>query len=180
MGRKFSSMRPREFVAFCMERYYQAVWAAGYLQFNPWPLLPSTVTEADLDREEQKLGISFPPLFRAFLSTYFHRFGTDTHALVPDQPPDGPFSGLESVFQPVLARHSYLPFAYDECSDLLVCLDVQSLTGDADGPVVGIGLEYLESLPESAISRDTLEAHCEPISPTFQHYLMETFSLQNL
>lgn len=192
------------FVRFCMEHCYQETLkeseqslylpakaptdepldggVPANMQVGPeqdgwvrWRLLPSEVTEEDLNQLERELGVPFPPLFQVFLSTYYHFFGAITEGSVPDQSSDCPFSGLQEVWHPALTRHQYLPFASSELLGAWLCLDVSHLPQEEKCPVVSFPLDEVYGLDEDAIARPQLEAIAQPVSPNFKTYLAEVF-----
>lgn len=192
------------FVRFCMERYYQETLeeseqslylpakaptddpldggVPARMQAGPeqdgwvrWQLLPSEVTEEDLNQLERELGVSFPPLFRGFLSTYYHFFGAITGGRVPDQSSDCPLSDLREVWHPDLTRNQYLPFESSELLGAYLCLDVSHLPQEEKCPVVSFPLDEVYGLDENAITRAQLEAIAQPVSPNFKTYLAEVF-----
>ena len=137
-----------------------------------WKLIPSTVTDEDIAKEEDGFGVKFPNLLKAFISTYHHGF---------DKPgrnyPDDPFEALDNAFNPQLAANNYLSFAWDEEGYFIRCID---LNADSDGdrcPVVQFDHEELFDMMYDyedngeVVTREELEELADRIADTFEDFL---------
>lgn len=142
-----------------------------------WRLIPSTVTDEDIAKEEEGFGVKFPNLLKAFISTYHHAFD-----MLGDNYPDDPFEGLDNAFNPQLAANNYLPFGWDEDGYFIRCID---LNADSDGdncPVVQFDHEELFDLlydyedNGEDVPKDELSELAEQIADSFKDYLEGFFN----
>lgn len=141
--------------------------------WSVWKLIPSTVTDDDIAQEEEEvIGVKFPTLLKAFLSTYHHGFD-----MLGRNYPDEPFEELDSAFNPQLTANNYLPFAWDEDGYFIRCID---LNADSDGdscPVVQFDHEELLDMlydyeeNDENVPREELEELAEDIADNFEDYL---------
>ena len=140
--------------------------------WSVWKLIPSTVTDEDIAKEEEGFGLKFPNLLKAYLSTYHHAFD-----ILGDNYPDDPFEALDNAFNPQLAKNGYLPFGWDEEGFFIRCIDLNS---DSDGdccPVVQFDHEELFDLLYDCedngenVPREELEELSEQIADSFEEYL---------
>lgn len=138
-----------------------------------WKLLPSAVTTADLDALEDEFGLAFPPLLRAFLSTYYHLFGEG----VGEQPCDNPFRSLQNSYHPLLAACGYLPFAWDPQYAYIRCIDLEKMPDEDRCPVVQIDHEQLFDLREQEATPQDLQRYMQPVSDNLRAYLQMVFSI---
>lgn len=126
-----------------------------------WKLVPSRLTEADVAAPEAELPFRLPPLFRAFLVSYFvldMDFG-DFYL---------PRAVRRYLFQPDLWRIGYARFAGGTCGDP-VCLDPHAPTPDGDFPVVAINHDWI--VPhENRRHRDRVEPHAEREAGSFREF----------
>ena len=195
----------RAFIQYCMEHYYHEILSENegislylpakspsddaedggvpeLMQMGPikdgwvrWKLVPSTVSQEEIAQLEQEWGLCFPPLFRAFLTTYYHFFGVITQGRLPNQSSDCPLSKFKTGWNPAVTRNQYLPFGYDEASGKCHCIDVCSLPDEELCPVVEIDLDDFWSLDTENVTRRQLEKLANPISKNFKTYLTEIF-----
>ena len=137
-----------------------------------WKLVPSRVTEADLDGLEKEIGCRLPGLMRTFLSTCYCDF---RDAELCRQRPDKPFETIQNAWNPILVRAGFLPFGWDKNADFICCIDLENMPDEDRCPVVQIDHEVLFDLGETA-DREALLPHMEPVAPSFRAFLEEIFS----
>jgi hypothetical protein len=121
--------------------------------WRPWHLVPSTVTEADLDGLEAELGLQFPPIYRCFLE-YMHfvdlaAFGLDFERHLPEEW-QARLRDLYRAFDPQrIVNIGLLPFGSERLADAgLVCFDTRRRRPDGDAPVVIWDHEWVETEKE--------------------------------
>jgi hypothetical protein len=107
-----------------------------------WRPVSSTVTDTDLNSIEQRAGIAFPPLYRAFLK-YKHFLSLTEFGLrfIPHPSSDWRNDLTNAIFsdwEPErLVRIGLLPFGEESFMDAgPVCFDTRSRLPDGDCPVV--------------------------------------------
>lgn len=142
-----------------------------------WKLVPSTVTDDDIAKLEEKYGLKFPNTVKAFLTAYHHDFRSP----IGQNRIDKPLQGFSNLFNPHLTANNYLPFASDEDGYYIICLD---LNADKDGdlcPVVQFDhevffdLQYDHEDKGEEIPREKLEELAEDVSANFVEFLNDYF-----
>jgi hypothetical protein len=140
-----------------------------------WRMLPSGVTEADVEDLERGLPGPLPPLFRAYL-TARHTLGMDWFDL-PDLPPDDALGGVRRALAawPGLAAAGYVPFTDDAAGGLgPLCFDAARRLPDGDCPVVLFDREDL-ARQGGRPTRPELEALATTTEPSFRAMLLANF-----
>jgi hypothetical protein len=134
-----------------------------------WKLVPSRLTEADVTALEAELPFRLPPLFRAFLVTYFVLDMDFGEFSLPQLPSDDPLVEVRRyLLQPQLWRIGYAQFAGGTCGDP-VCFDLHSPTPDGDFPVVAINHDRI--VPhENWRHRDLVEPHASWEAGSFREF----------
>jgi hypothetical protein len=171
-----------ELVKRCLESYYEgcpqvlpgvpAELRRGEWQHNDWvdwKLVPSRVTEADVTELEAQLPFRLPPLFRAFLVTYFVLDMDFGEFCLPALPSDSPLRNVKRfLLQPRLWSVGYASFADGECGDP-VCFDLQAPTPDGDYPIVVINHDWI--VPhDNWKHRDRVEQHAKRVANSFREF----------
>ncbi len=107
-----------------------------------WKPIASTVTDAELDALEREIGLTFPPLYRAFLE-YLHFVAlTETGLRFEPHLCDGWLQTLRRAYFKSWPRErildlGLLPFGEESLMDAgPVCFDTRSRLADGDCPVV--------------------------------------------
>lgn len=102
-----------------------------------WKIVPSTVTDQELNELEKHLGLKYPPLYRAFLQSYhFYELGElrfCSHALHNWR------HKLEEIYKDYsrLIKIGLIPFAEESLMDAgAVCFDTRFREDNGDCPVV--------------------------------------------
>ena len=140
-------------------------------EWNPWKLIPSTVTEKDIAEYENSCGLKFPNCIRAFYCTYHHCF----NGAVGRNMPDEPFETLDQAFNPHLAANGYLPFSWDKDGYFIRCIDMSESDDEGKCAVVQFDHEKLFDMQYEyngkEIPRERLAELAENISANFYEYL---------
>lgn len=142
-------------------------------EWNTWKLIPSTVTDEDIEEYESDYGFKFPNCIRAFLQTYHHCFDD----IVGRNMSDEPFYSLDNAFNPHLAANGYLPFSWDKDGYFIRCIDMSVSDDEEKCPVVQFDHEVLFDMQYEyedngeEIPREKLEELAERISANFYEYL---------
>ena len=134
-----------DFAKRCLETYYEncsqvlpgvpAEMRRGEWEqdgWTYWKLIPSRLTEADVHALESELTFHLPPLFRAFLISYFV-LGLDFGEFqLPRLPCDEPLKEVRRyLLQPELWRIGYAQFGRNVEGDP-VCFDLKAPAADGD------------------------------------------------
>lgn len=134
-------------------------------EWKRWKLIPSTVTQEELDCLETELGTKFPSIIRVFLSTYFHMFNED----IGDNKSDKSFEGIRNAWNPMLVRAGYLPFAWDREYYFIRCIKLDEELNDLG--VYEIDHEIMFDFDEENVTKEEVEAHMEHVADSFVDYL---------
>jgi hypothetical protein len=171
-----------DLVRRCLKAYYArcsqvlpgvpAEMRRGEWQQNDWvdwKLVPSRLTEADVLLLEAELPFRLPPLFRAFLVTYFVLDMDFGDFSLPQLPSDDPLKEVQRyLLQPDLWRIGYAQFAGGTCGDP-VCFDLRAPTPDGDFPVVAINHDWI--VPhENWRHRERVEPHAKQEAGSFREF----------
>ncbi|MNW25743.1 hypothetical protein D3C74_24930 [compost metagenome] len=135
-----------------------------------WRIIPSTVTQEDIAGLEQEFGLTFPTWYQAFISTYHHFFD-----IVPSQGVDDPLSDIRNMYNPVLCKLGYLPFAWDAEYGKIRCIDLSAAPDEDQCAVYEIEHEILFDLDELVAERNILQDHLVHLYPNFKAYFDHTF-----
>lgn len=138
-----------------------------------WKLVPSRVSEKDIEAIEKIYGLKFPLLFKAFLSTYYHLFGYVSE--IASQPSDRPFGEYEVTQHPILTKYNYLAFAWDSDGYYIHCIDLSNMPNEEQCAVMEIDHEYLFNFDEEKVTKEEVEQHMQKVNNNFREYLSERF-----
>lgn len=142
-------------------------------EWNIWKLIPSTVTEEDIQKLEEELHIALPECVRAFLSVYHHRFEDP----VGRNDIRNPLWGFRCAYTHQLADNGYLPIAWAGDSFFIRCIDLSNMPDEEKCPVVEIDHEPFFDLQFDAnqqnrlIPREQLVPLMCPVAENFYEYL---------
>lgn len=148
-----------------------------------WNVLPSTLAESEVQHAEQAFGITFPPLFRAYLLARYHLFDSlhsrkhDEQVMltcVPSVDSLGPLTETLSAWQPLLAA-GYFPFGSWGDDYGPICLDGLARRSDGDCPVVWLDHEALLDFDIDAIDRAQVAPLAQLLYESFRECLMDLF-----
>lgn len=150
----------------------------GYVE---WKLLPSTLTLEDVAGLENKYGIQWPSLYKAFLTVYFHLIsefrGPEYSVLLPEQPSDKPLYEIEFLLKAweQLLPCGYIPFASYNDGWGPICFDTMGAETGTDYPIVWIDHEDIFALEDGELSRATLEPMAKKLQPNFLAFMDHVF-----
>jgi hypothetical protein len=134
-----------------------------------WKMIPSRLTETDVEILEAKLPFRLPPLFRAFLVTYFVLDMDFGQFCLPALPSDDPLKHVKLyLLQTNLWRIGYAQFASGDCGDP-VCFDLEAPTVEGDYPVVIINHDWIVPY-ENWQYRDRVEPHAKHVARSFREF----------
>lgn len=144
-----------------------------------WRILPSAVTETDVESIEEEFGVRFPCFFRAYLVSCLHlidQVNNDRHFLMlPSTPSDNPLGSIRqilTVWQPVI-RAQLVPFG--EYQDGAGPLLFDTLT-DNEPSVVWIDHEIFASVGQDvAGDRNSISEHIRPLYSSFRELFEDQF-----
>ena len=174
-----------DFAKRCLETYYEncsqvlpgvpAEMRRGEWEqdgWTYWKLIPSRLTEADVHALESELTFHLPPLFRAFLISYFV-LGLDFGEFqLPRLPCDEPLKEVRRyLLQPELWRIGYAQFGRNVEGDP-VCFDLKAPAADGDYPVVCINHDWIVPY-ENWKYRDRVEPYAKRISNSFREFFAQ-------
>ena len=134
-------------------------------EWKVWKLIPSTVTEQMLGELEIEIGMKFPEVFKAFLSTYFYLFdgGIGKHTS------EEPFESVRNAWNPMLVKAGYLPFAWDEEGYFIRCIKVGKEQNDLG--VFQIDHELLFDFDEETVTTEEIDDAMQFMADDFMEYL---------
>jgi len=148
-------------------------------EWNVWKLIPSTITNDELDAIEVKYGLKLPIMVRAFLSTYHHLFedpigrnGLGSNKLL----------AFDNTYNPHLTANAFLPFAWDRDNYFIRCIDLTNMPNEDKCPVLEIDHEYMFDVTFAAedkgeiATRKQLMQYMRPVSDNFKQYLEHVYN----
>lgn len=108
----------------------------------PWKPVDSPIDDEQILALEEGVGVSFPPLFRAYLM-YKSLLMTDFAVIFPETPSNAPLEKLRQHLalwesEPFFKEHGLVPFAYDADDGGPVCFDIGRQKSDGDCPIVRV------------------------------------------
>jgi hypothetical protein len=142
-------------------------------EWNVWKLYPSVVTENDIAKCEEKIGVKLPKCLEAFFSVYHHRFDT----AIGRNYIKSPFHDLEISYNHHLVSNGYLPFGWDSDSFFIRCIDLANMPNEEKCSVVEIDHEPFFNLmydfePKGMlIPKKELLKLFRPVASNFYEYL---------
>jgi hypothetical protein len=144
--------------------------ALGDGEWSIWKLIPSTVSEEDIEGLEEEFGLQFPQWYKAFISTYFHYFDS-----APSQPSDDPLDEIEGMHNPLLCKFGYLPFTWDSNDAYILCIDLNGGANEEEYAIVQIDHDILFDFEESTTEHAELKEAMEFLYPNFKAWFDHTF-----
>ena len=110
--------------------------------WTPWKPIDSPIGDEQLLALEDEVGVSFPPLFRAYLM-YKCLLMTDFAVIFPETPSNAPLEKLRqhlALWESELffKERSLVPFAYDADDAGPVCFDIGRQNSVGDCPIVRV------------------------------------------
>ena len=101
-------------------------------EWKVWKLIPSTVTDQDIEKLETDIGAKLPRCLRAFLTVYHHYFDGP----VGVNPISAPFEAVRNAWNPLLVKHGYLPFTWDDDGYYIRCMDLANMPDEERGIIM--------------------------------------------
>lgn len=150
----------------------EEMWAddvATNEEWKKWKLTSSTVTDKDIDELEKELGVSFPVVFRAFLSTYFHYFDDE----IGRSSPDDAFKSVRQAWNPILVKFGYLPFGWDSNGAYLRCIDLENMPDEEMCAIYEIDHEILFNFDEETVTEDDIDENMLYVAENFMEFLKD-------
>jgi hypothetical protein len=140
--------------------------SSGWME---WHIIPSRVSDTDLDNLEKDLPAKLPAIYRAYLSTY-HIIDSDFGDWwLPELPSDRPlFRASQYLHQKDLWELDLMQIGSNPFGDP-VCLDLRSKREDGDYRIVNIPHDCIPR--EAWQSRETLEPHLQHLADSFYDFL---------
>lgn len=108
-------------------------------EWKVWKLIPSTATEQDVENLEKTIGTKLPQCLKAFLTVYHHYFD----APIGENPISAPFEAVLDAWNPLLVKHGYLPFTWDEEGYYIRCIDLANMPNEEQCGIYQIDHEIL-------------------------------------
>lgn len=185
-----TNIQARQFMKDFFERYYKklaqeedgiaiirpldvtdrAMWredADPKEEWKAWKLIPSVVTEQDIKRLEQSIGVKLPECIQAFLTVYHHYFEDP----IGKNPISAPFKGFLNAWNPLLVKFGYLPFTWDDGGFYIRCIDLTNMPNEEQCGVYQIDHEILFSMDEDAVQKEEIVQNMEYLSQNLFTYL---------
>ena len=136
-------------------------------EWKVWKMIPSTVTDQDIEKLETDIGAKLPRCLRAFLTVYHHYFDGP----VGVNPISAPFEAVRNAWNPLLVKHGYLPFTWDADGYYIRCMDLANMPDEARCGICQIDHEILFSLDEDTAQRAEIAQDMEYLSQNLFTYL---------
>ena len=185
-----TNIQARQFMKDFFERYYKklaqeedgiaiirpldvadrAMWredADPKEEWKAWKLIPSVVTEQDIKRLEQSIGVKLPECIQAFLTVYHHYFEDP----IGKNPISAPFKGFLNAWNPLLVKFGYLPFTWDDGGFYIRCIDLTNMPNEEQCGICQIDHEVLFSLDEDTVQKEEIAQNMEYLSQNLFTYL---------
>lgn len=140
-------------------------------EYVKWKLIESTVSDNDIKELEKEFGLEFPETFKLLLGSYFHLFDECIFSM----PSDNPFSGIRDMFNPILCKFNFLPFAWDKEFGKIRCINLRPMPNEEFCRVYEIDHEILFDLDEENITFSDLIWKMKKVSNNFEEYIYEVF-----
>lgn len=185
-----TNIQARQFMKDFFERYYKklaqeedgiaiirpldvadrAMWredADPKEEWKAWKLIPSVVTEQDIKKLEQSIGVKLPECIQAFLTVYHHYFEDP----IGKNPISAPFKGFLNAWNPLLVKFGYLPFTWDDGGFYIRCIDLTNMPNEEQCGVYQIDHEILFSMDEDTVQKEEIVQNMEYLSQNLFTYL---------
>lgn len=153
-----------------LEEDDRAMWrddADPQEEWKVWKLIPSTITNRDIEKLEESMGVKLPNVMKAFLTVYHHYFESP----VGENPISDPCQAILCAWNPVLVKHGYLPFTWDEEGYYIRCMDLANMPDEERCSICQIDHEILFSWDEDDVQRTEIEQNMEFVAQNFFSYL---------
>lgn len=139
-------------------------------EWKPWKLVPSTVTEQDLQELEEEIETKLPLSMRAFLSVYHHYFESP----IGRNPISEKFYEIKNVQNPVLIENGYLPFTWDADGYYIRCMKLDAMPDEEHCKIYQIDHEILFDFDEDdGDIKDELDKQMQFVAENLLDYLQQ-------
>ncbi|MCB1053070.1 MAG: SMI1/KNR4 family protein [Acidobacteria bacterium] len=142
-----------------------------------WKMLPSTVSERDLEQLEAEFEVKLPAILASYFRARFHLFDQvaigDLVLILPSVPSDSPFRPIRANFLAwrQLMAACFLPFGSFQDGWGPLCFDLKEGSAD-DAPICWFDHEHLAPLSKAELGdRATLEPLKQPLFGSFRELL---------
>ena len=145
-------------------------------EWKVWKLIPSTVTDQDIEKLETDIGAKLPRCLRAFLTVYHHYFDGP----VGVNPISAPFEAVRNAWNPLLVKHGYLPFTWDDDGYYIRCMDLANMPDEERCGICQIDHEVLFSMDEDTAQKEEIAQNMEYLSQNLFTYLESILNEEEL
>ncbi len=145
-------------------------------EWNTWKLIPSNVTDEELEVYWSNSKFELPNCIRAFLQTYHHCF-----EIIGRNMSNEPFYEFDIAYNQHLDANGYLAFSWDPEGYFIRCIDMSVSDDEEKCPVVQFPHEELFDMGSAyedkgeTIPREKIEKLAEPVAANFYEYLNGVF-----
>lgn len=153
-----------------LEEPNRAMWredADPGKEWKPWKLIPSTVTDQDIEKLETDIGAKLPRCLRAFLTVYHHYFDGP----VGVNPISALFEAVRNAWNPLLVKNGYLPFTWNDDGYYIRCMDLANMPDEERCRIYQIDHEILFSMDEDTAQKEEIDQNMEVLSQNLFTYL---------
>lgn len=137
--------------------------------WGTWKLVPSTLTNQDIEDLEMELSIQLPDIFKAFLTTYHHYFNYG----IGINPIDRPLYEVKNSANPILLQAGFAPFAWDPEYFYTYYIDCKG----QENSIYKIDHEILFDF-EPNVSEETIREHMIFVASDLNAYLKDILTKQ--
>lgn len=136
-------------------------------EWRKWKLVPSDISEEELNELEIEIGAKMPAVLRTFLSTYFHYFEYP----IGRNSIDDKFSAVHNAWNPMLVRFGYIPFAWDEEGYFIRCINMNDMPEEDKCEVCQIDHEIMFGFDENTVTKEEIDENMCYLADNFCDYL---------
>ncbi len=138
-------------------------------EWKKWKLVPAAIDEQQLTELEDGIGVKLPLSLRAFLTVYHHLFEDP----IGRNPVSEPFEGLWNAWNPLLVKHGYLPFVWNEGGYYIRCINLEKMPDEEQCGIYQIDHEILFDFDEDTVKKQDIDENMEFVSQNLFTYLDE-------
>ncbi len=138
-------------------------------EWKKWKLVPAAIDEQQLTELEDGIGVKLPLSLRAFLTVYHHLFEDP----IGRNPVSEPFEGLWNAWNPLLVKHGYLPFVWNEGGYYIRCINLEKMPDEEQCGIYQIDHEILFDFDEDSVKKQDIDENMEFVSQNLFTYLDE-------
>lgn len=134
-----------------------------------WKMIPSNVTESDISKLENEIGIRLPDPLRAYYTSYYHLWDYDSN--IPENSPTNKMSGLREDYDELLVNFGYIPLTWDVQCAWLFCMKVDE--NNQDCGIYWIDHEELFAFKPETVTAQDIEKAMDFHAENFCEYLYD-------